>query len=169
MHSRTTCVGPINWSPWLVSRQRLLVFSEALICLSYSGGWLTEPKLSERRLVVPAGITPASSGYQPGALLLSQETKNMWEAFRTNASRCLCLVQECHIGHRATLGFCVHDNTMPERQRDRVMIAVANCAPSVNARVAAHHPPAPSVRIRVCAEHFPVSVSERPFGYFTQT
>jgi len=26
-----------NWSPRLVSRQRLLVFSEALICLSYSG------------------------------------------------------------------------------------------------------------------------------------
>ena len=26
-----------NWSPRLVSRQRLLVFGEALICLSYSG------------------------------------------------------------------------------------------------------------------------------------
>src|ERR1051325_6563819 len=26
-----------KWSPRLVSRQRLLVFSEALICLSYSG------------------------------------------------------------------------------------------------------------------------------------
>ena len=26
-----------NWPPRLVSRQRLLVFSEALICLSYSG------------------------------------------------------------------------------------------------------------------------------------
>ena len=26
-----------GWSPRLVSRQRLLVFSEALICLSYSG------------------------------------------------------------------------------------------------------------------------------------
>ena len=26
-----------KWSPKLVSRQRLLVFSEALICLSYSG------------------------------------------------------------------------------------------------------------------------------------
>ena len=36
-------------------RQRLLVFSEALICLSYSGKWLAEPKLGERRLVVPAG------------------------------------------------------------------------------------------------------------------
>src|SRR5438552_12022911 len=28
-----------GWSPRLVSRQRLLVFSEALICLSYSGKW----------------------------------------------------------------------------------------------------------------------------------
>ena len=28
-----------KWSPRLVSRQRLLVFSEALICLSYSGKW----------------------------------------------------------------------------------------------------------------------------------
>ena len=26
-----------NWSPRLVSRQRLLLFREALICLSYSG------------------------------------------------------------------------------------------------------------------------------------
>src|SRR5438034_6045665 len=63
-----------EWSPRLVSRQRLLVFSEALICLSYSGNWLAEPKLGERRLVVPAGNAPASSGYQPGALLLSYET-----------------------------------------------------------------------------------------------
>jgi len=50
----------------LVSRQHLFVFSEALICLSYSGSafaryalrrddkWLAEPKLGERRLVVPA-------------------------------------------------------------------------------------------------------------------
>ena len=36
LHSRTTCVEPIKWSPRLVSRQRLLVFSEALICLSYT-------------------------------------------------------------------------------------------------------------------------------------
>lgn len=35
---------------------------------------LAEPKLGERRLVVPAGNAPASSGYQPGALLLSYET-----------------------------------------------------------------------------------------------
>src|SRR6185436_8350450 len=41
-----------KWSPRLVSRQRLLVFSGALICLSYSGG-----------MVVPAGNAPASSGY----------------------------------------------------------------------------------------------------------
>src|SRR5206468_702179 len=36
--------------------------------------WLAEPKLGERRLVVPAGNAPASSGYQPGALLLSYRT-----------------------------------------------------------------------------------------------
>ena len=40
------------------------------------GGWLAEPKLGERRLVVPAGNAPASSGYQPDALLLSYETSS---------------------------------------------------------------------------------------------
>ena len=70
------CIHGRKWSPRLVSRQRLLVFSEALICLSYSGKWLAKPKLSERRLVVPAGNAPASSGYQPGALLLSYETSS---------------------------------------------------------------------------------------------
>src|SRR6266849_4052459 len=65
---------PLKWSPRLVSRQRLLGFSEALICLSYSGKWLAKPKLGERRLGVPAGNAPASSGYQPGALLLSYRT-----------------------------------------------------------------------------------------------
>ena len=38
------------------------------------GDWLAEPKLGERRLVVPRGNAPRSSGYQPGALLLSYET-----------------------------------------------------------------------------------------------
>src|SRR4030095_15921258 len=70
------CIHGQKWSPRLVSRQRLLVFSEKLICLSYSGKWLAKPKLSERRLVVPAGNAPASSGYQPGALLLSYETSS---------------------------------------------------------------------------------------------
>src|SRR5262249_28401758 len=53
-----------GWSPRLVSRQRFLLFREALICLSYSG-----------EMVVPAGNAPASSGYQPGALLLSYRTE----------------------------------------------------------------------------------------------
>src|SRR5947209_18415565 len=35
---------------------------------------LAAPKLGERRRVVPAGNAPASSGYQPDALLLSYET-----------------------------------------------------------------------------------------------
>ena len=74
------CIHGQKWSPRLVSRQRLLVFSEALICLSYSGCLLAELKLGERRLVVPAGNAPASSGYQPGALLLSYETGNDREA-----------------------------------------------------------------------------------------
>ena len=38
------------------------------------GGWLAKSMLGERRLVVPAGNASASSGYQPGALLLSYET-----------------------------------------------------------------------------------------------
>src|SRR5260370_3841751 len=58
------CIHGRKWSPKLVSRQRLLLFREALICLSYSG----------MNVVVPAGTAPASSGYQPGALLLSYET-----------------------------------------------------------------------------------------------
>ena len=33
--------GRLDWSPKLVSHQRLLGFNEALICLSYSGGWRT--------------------------------------------------------------------------------------------------------------------------------
>src|SRR6185503_12673095 len=40
------------------------------------GEWLAKPKLSERRMVVPAGNAPASSGYQPSALLLSDETSS---------------------------------------------------------------------------------------------
>src|SRR3989475_11636055 len=60
-----------SWPPRLVSRQRLLGFSEALICLSYSGDWLAEPKLGERRLVVPRGNAPRSLAYQASALLLS--------------------------------------------------------------------------------------------------
>lgn len=52
----------IDWSPKLVSRQRLRGFSAALIFLSYSG------------LVVPAGCAPASSDYQSDALLLSYGT-----------------------------------------------------------------------------------------------
>src|SRR3954468_21843873 len=72
-----------EWSPRLVARQRLLVFSEALICLSYSG-----------EMVVPAGNAPASSGYQPGALLLSYET----------SSSC-GFTPKRRIGRKVTVGF----------------------------------------------------------------
>jgi len=68
------CIHGQKWSPGLVSRQRLLVFSEALICLSYSGKWLAKPKVKERKLVVASGNATASFDYQPGALLLSYET-----------------------------------------------------------------------------------------------
>src|SRR5438045_1361923 len=61
--ARQSGIG-FEWFPKLVSHQRLLLFREALICLSYSG----------MNVVVPAGNAPASSGYQPGALLLSYET-----------------------------------------------------------------------------------------------
>src|SRR5512133_2608430 len=60
----------VKWSPRLVSRQRLLLFREALICLSSSAA-----KFAFRKLVVPAGNAPASSGYQPGALLFSYRTE----------------------------------------------------------------------------------------------
>src|ERR1043166_4975257 len=36
-HSNTPLLRSLVWSPRLVSRQRLLLFKEALICLSYSG------------------------------------------------------------------------------------------------------------------------------------
>ena len=53
------------------------------------GGWLAEPKLSERRLVVPAGNAPASSGYRPGALLLSYET-GKWIERRSRERLSMC-------------------------------------------------------------------------------
>jgi hypothetical protein len=39
IHGRNGCLE--DWSPKLVSHQRLLGFNEALICLSYSGSWRT--------------------------------------------------------------------------------------------------------------------------------
>ena len=54
--------GRRKWSPRLVSRQRLFGFSEALICLSYSG---------YLKMVLPRGNAPRSVGYRPTALLLS--------------------------------------------------------------------------------------------------
>ncbi len=96
-----TVHSAFNWSPRLVSRQRLLLFREALICLSYSGRLNEEGRTqnvepgrhkkstsscsaffllrSAFKMVVPAGNAPASSGYQPGALLLSYRTKNRLE------------------------------------------------------------------------------------------
>ena len=88
------CIHGRKWSPRLVSRQRLLVFSEALICLSYSGNWFGKPNLGERTMVVPAGNAPASSGYQPGALLLSYET----------SSSC-GFTPKRRIGRKVTFGF----------------------------------------------------------------
>src|SRR5204862_3998036 len=38
------------------------------------GGWLAEPKLGERRMVVPRGNAPRSLAYQASALLLSYRT-----------------------------------------------------------------------------------------------
>ena len=94
-----------KWSLRLVLRQRLLVFSEALICLSYSGvlahgehcpakpkskAGLPSRSLGER-LVVRRGNAPRSLAYQASALLLSYRTVradgNQWEAPRWSASR----------------------------------------------------------------------------------
>ena len=55
---------------------------------------VAEPKLGERRLVVPAGNVPASSGYQSGALLLSYET----------ASSC-GFAPNCRTGRKTMFGF----------------------------------------------------------------
>ena len=89
------CIHGQKWSPRLVSRQRLLVFSEALICLSYSG----------MNVVVPAGNAPASSGYQPGALLLSYETMvncgfapNRFTGRNTRFNRCVGRMRSARFG-----------------------------------------------------------------------
>ncbi len=52
------CIHGRKWSPRLVSRQRLLVFSEALICLSYPGKVACQAVAGEQRLVVPRGNAP---------------------------------------------------------------------------------------------------------------
>src|SRR5207245_9113383 len=97
--------GATKWSPRLVSRQRLLVFSEALICLSYSGKWLAEPKHGERRLVVPAGkhfragtSLPVISRVLVAVCkhLLSYETSSSW-GFKPNR----------RIGRKVTFGWAV--------------------------------------------------------------
>ena len=77
------------------------------------------------------------------------------EAPAQGASRGLGLIQECHVSHRAALGFRVHQNTVPERQRDRGMVGVAHCSAGENAHVAAHHSPLPTrgVRIRLEQAH----------------
>ena len=69
-----------GWPPRLVSRQCLLLFREALICLSYLGclrtatitkcnrllnlwiNWLAEPKLGERKLEPLVGLAPTNTG-----------------------------------------------------------------------------------------------------------
>ena len=55
----------------------------------------------------------------------------------------VALVEECHVGHRAALGFGVHENTMPERQSDRLVIGVTHLPASINVRVPGHHSPTP--------------------------
>src|SRR3989440_12600695 len=65
--------NPVSaWSPRLVSRQRLLGFSEALICLSYSG-WLNEEermKMENR----PAGRAVIHSTFPHSALCMLHST-----------------------------------------------------------------------------------------------
>src|SRR5438552_4063454 len=68
----------------------------------------------------------------------------------------VCLVQERHVGHPAGLGLGVHHYAMPERQRDRVMVAVTHRAASINARITAHHAPSPADGFRIHAEQLGV-------------
>ncbi len=86
----------------MVSRQRLLVFSEALICLSYSGEWPAGPQPNRRRLVVPRGNAPRSLAYRASALLLSYRTwrkasvmlRPPWKRIRFSGPAqpaCICL------------------------------------------------------------------------------
>src|ERR1051326_6698975 len=54
----------------------------------------------------------------------------------------MLLVQERNVRHRATLGLGVHDDPMPERQRNGSMIAVAHSTAGIDTHVAAHDAPA---------------------------
>jgi hypothetical protein len=99
-------------------------------------------------MVVPAGNAPASSGYQPGALLLSYGTgKVNREAFEGTPPDVLVdlSIQERHPCHRPALGLRVHDDPMPARQRDGFVIAMTHRAPGIHPRIATHHAPTPSL------------------------
>ena len=56
------------------------------------------------------------------------------------------------MGHRAALGLGVHDDPMPERQRDGGVVAVTHRAAGIDARVAAHHLPTPAGRVWMASQ-----------------
>src|SRR5436190_8187840 len=56
------CIHGQKWSPRLVSRQRLLVFSEALICLSYSGVGKTVERLNHQSRIGSTGLAAPKLG-----------------------------------------------------------------------------------------------------------
>src|SRR5258708_9407368 len=104
------------------------------------------PQLVGVKMVVRAGNAPASTGYQPGALLLSYRTRiELGGAlFGTPPGRVYVSIQERHLGHCSALGLRAHDHPMPERQRDGFMIDMTHGTTGVNTRVPAHHLPAPA-------------------------
>jgi len=68
-------------------------------------------------LVPEVGIAPTSQLLQSRANLpqLLGEIGSRGVHMETPSN--IWLIQECHVGHRAALGFRIHRNAMPERQQ----------------------------------------------------
>ena len=116
--------------------------------LSQLLGVLAHGNYSCAQMVVRRGNAPRSLAYQASALLLSYGTgKVNREAFEGTPPDMLVdlSIQERHPRHRSALGLSVHDDPMPERQRDGFVIAMTHRTPGIHARVPTHHSPTPSL------------------------
>ena len=86
------------------------------------------------------------------------------EEHRLKCSSKFGSVQERHVGHRAALGFRIHQNPVPERQCDGRVIAVTHVAAGIDAGIAGHDPPAPRRRAPLLTQDRAVLVRCHPVG-----
>jgi hypothetical protein len=98
-------VPEVGIAPTVLADCQVLLFREALICLSYSGVLAHGYHFGRHKLVVPAGNAPAASGYQPGALLLSYRTMvncgfapNRFTGRNTSFNRCVGRIRSARFG-----------------------------------------------------------------------